>query len=247
MNATPAPGILALWSLPRARSTVFYRAMLERGDLLALHEPFCNLADYGETDVAGAVVRSVHELIAAMRRHATDRLVFFKDTTDHRYPEMLADKVFLSQARHTFLIRRPDEVAVSFLALKPDMAVHEVGLELMDEIYGAVEHQAQQAPVVIDSDDLVAAPAETMSAYCAAVGLPFLPESLRWKPSARTEWSRTDRWHQKVNASTGIVAERSAHPDDAVRDPRVREFARHHEPFYRKLHARRLLVVDRGV
>jgi hypothetical protein len=238
----PTPGILALWSLPRARSTVFYRAMLERGDLLALHEPFCNLADYGETDVAGAVVRSANDLIAAMHRHASTQLVFFKDTTDHRYPEMLADRSFLRQARHTFLIRSPGEVAVSFLTLKPDMAMHEVGLELMYEIYRAVEAETGTAPVVVDSDDLVAAPSKTMSAYCAAVGLPFRPEALHWQPSARAEWSRTDRWHQKVNSSTGIVAERSEHPAHAVNDPRVREFVAHHEPFYRELHARRLLV-----
>jgi hypothetical protein len=27
--------------------------MAERGDLTVLHEPFCNLQDYGETDAGG--------------------------------------------------------------------------------------------------------------------------------------------------------------------------------------------------
>jgi hypothetical protein len=242
MNTAPKPGILALWSLPRARSTVFYRVMLERGDLLALHEPFCNVADYGETDVDGEVVRSANELIGAMRHHATDKLVFFKDTTDHRYPEMLVDREFLRQARHTFLIRRPDEVAVSFLAIKPDMVVEEVGLELMHEIYCAVRDLTGEPPLVVDSDDLVTAPAQTIAAYCAAVGLTFLEEALRWQPSARPEWRRTDRWHQGVNSSTGIVAQRSEHSAEVVHDPRVRRFAEHHEPFYRELYARRLEV-----
>jgi hypothetical protein len=39
--------VFALWSAPRARSTAFVRSMVERGDLIALHEPFCNLADFG--------------------------------------------------------------------------------------------------------------------------------------------------------------------------------------------------------
>ena len=30
--------VFALWSAPRSRSTAFFRSMLERGDLLALHE-----------------------------------------------------------------------------------------------------------------------------------------------------------------------------------------------------------------
>ena len=39
--------VFALWSAPRARSTAFVRSMVERGDLIALHEPFCNRADFG--------------------------------------------------------------------------------------------------------------------------------------------------------------------------------------------------------
>ena len=49
--------VFALWSAPRARSTAFFRSMAERGDMTVLHEPFCNLRDYGETDAGGANVR----------------------------------------------------------------------------------------------------------------------------------------------------------------------------------------------
>jgi hypothetical protein len=37
--------VFALWSAPRARSTAFFRSMLERGDLLALHEPLEGLTE----------------------------------------------------------------------------------------------------------------------------------------------------------------------------------------------------------
>ena len=50
--------VFALWSAPRARSTAFFRSMAERGDMTVLHEPFCNLRDYGETD-AGDRERSI--------------------------------------------------------------------------------------------------------------------------------------------------------------------------------------------
>jgi hypothetical protein len=234
--------IIALWSPPRARSTVFYRAMLERGDLLALHEPFCNLADYGETDVGERKVHTATELIAQMGLESARKPVFFKDTTDHRYQEMLENKGFLRDARHTFLLRRPQEIAASFLTLKPDMGVQEVGLELLYEIYCAARDASGEKPVVVDSDDLVAAPAETMAAYCQAVGLPFKPEALQWAPGTRKEWSRTDRWHERVNTSTGIEASSSSVPPEIAEDPRVREFAAHHEPFYQELYANRLTV-----
>jgi hypothetical protein len=232
--------VLALWSPPRARSTVFYRAMLERGDLLALHEPFCNLADYGETDVGQTKVHTENELIDLMRAESARTRVFFKDTTDHRYQEMLENKAFLRDAKHTFLIRRPQEIVVSFLALRPEMKLPEVGLEQLYEIYCAVKEITGQTPVVVDSDDLVAAPAQTMAAYCAAVGLPFLPEALNWAPGPRQEWRRTARWHERVDESTGIVATANRPKPELAIDPRVREFAAHHEPFYQELYANRL-------
>jgi hypothetical protein len=45
--------VFALWSAPRARSTAFFRSMVERGDLIALHEPFFDLLAFGETEVDG--------------------------------------------------------------------------------------------------------------------------------------------------------------------------------------------------
>lgn len=242
MTQMPPPRVVALWSPPRSRSTVFYRAMLERGDLLALHEPFCNLADYGETEVGDVTVRTGTELIAAMWRRSEAGTVFFKDTTDHRYPEAIADRRFLREARHTFLIRQPAEIAASFAALKPDMDVDEVGLELLHEIYAAVIAAGGQPPVVVDSDDLVAAPHRILAAYCAAVGLPFLPSSLSWQPTARTEWRRTDRWHQRINETSGIVATASEYDRTVHNDPDLARLAEYHEPFYRLLHAQRLVA-----
>jgi hypothetical protein len=40
------PGLIMMWAAPRSRSTAFFRCMLEYG-LVALHEPFCNIADHG--------------------------------------------------------------------------------------------------------------------------------------------------------------------------------------------------------
>jgi hypothetical protein len=57
--------------------------------------------------------------------------------------------------------------------------------------------------VVIDSDDLVARPDATLAAYCAAVGLLFIPQALRWEPGG-PEWRRTARWHADVGASSGF-------------------------------------------
>ena len=167
--------VFALWSAPRARSTAFFRSMVERGDLLALHEPFWNLLAFGETDVDGRTFDAPASLLAWLRDETHDVNVFLKDTTDHRYGEVLADRRFLAEARHAFLIRRPEEIAASYYALWPDMRIEEVGLEALHELHAAVRDAGGHPPVVIDSDDLVARPEATMAAYCAAVELPFIP------------------------------------------------------------------------
>jgi hypothetical protein len=235
-------GIIALWSPPRARSTAFFRAMLERGDLIALHEPFCNLEDFGETTVGDEVVKTAGDLIGAMRRLAAERTVFFKDTTDYRYADVLADRRFLAEARHTFLLRRPDEVSASFFALKPDMSRAEVGLEHLHEIYVATQEAGGPPPVVVDSDDLVSHPTKTIEAYCAAVGLPFVAEALTWQAGERPEWERSGRWHRDVSESRGIEAREQSYPDTVATNPVLAAYAAHHQPFYDLMYAVRLSV-----
>lgn len=236
-----APRVLALWGAPRSRSTVFFRSMLEHPDLVALHEPFCNVLDHGETTVDGRVVRSADELIDAILELSEHRTVFFKDTTDQRHPEVLAHRRFLTEVRHTFLIRRPDEVAASYFALKPDMAVSEVGIENLHEIYRTALAIGQR-PVIVDSQDLVDDPAAVIASYCAAAGIPFRPEALTWEPGTRTEWEKTARWHGAVSGSSGFSKENSDYADTAANNPELARFSAHHRPFYRELHQERLVV-----
>lgn len=55
------------------------------------------------------------------------------------------------------------------------MNINSIGLETLCTVQAAVRDAGGNASVVIDSDDLVTRPEATMAAYCAAVGLPFIP------------------------------------------------------------------------
>ncbi len=232
--------VFALWSAPRARSTAFFRSMLERGDLIALHEPFCNLTCFGETDGDGQTFHSAVSLLAWLRDETADVTVFLKDTTDFRQPDVLADRRFLAEGRHAFLIRRPEEIAASYYALYSEMSVNAIGLETMHELYAAVWDAGGHRPVIIDSDDLVTHPAATMEAYCAAVELPFIPEALTWEPGERPEWRRTARWHVEVSATSGFASRKGRYADTVDTSDELARFAAHHLPFYEALHAQRL-------
>ena len=184
-----------LWSAPRARSTAFFRMMIERGDFTGVHEPFSYLAEFGYAEAGGVRVTSAPELIAALSSAARVRPVFAKETTGRRYPEVLASPGFLAgDAVHTFLIRHPAETIRSYLAISPDAPLEKIGCESQYEVYAAVAQATGRAPVVIDSADLVRRPADTVRAYCAAAGIGFRPEALRWQPSDRPEWELSRAW-----------------------------------------------------
>jgi hypothetical protein len=216
--------------------------MVERGDMTVLHEPFCNLKDYGETDAGGRIFDSPASLLAWLCGETHDISVFLKDTTDHHHHEVLADRSFLAGARHAFLIRRPEEIAASYYALFPDMSINAIGLERLCELQAAVCDAGGNPSVVIDSDDLVARPEATLAAYCAAVGLPFNPRALTWEHGERPEWRRSARWHVDVSVSSGFGRRGRVYPHTVGNSGELARFAAHHRPFYEQLYAQRLDV-----
>ena len=245
--------VFALWSAPRARSTAFFRSMLERGDLLALHEPLEGLTYFGATEIEGRTFESAPSLLAWLRDDTRPVDVFLKETTDPQVRRaVLADRRFLAEASHAFLIRRPEEIAASLHAVitaiqeqdpdYPDMDIDSIGLDGLLELHTAVARAGGRPPVVIDAADLSARPAATMAAYCAAVGLPFLPQALTWEPGERPEWRRSARWHAEVAASSGFHADRRRHARTVETSEDLARFAAHHRPSYEHLHRLRLDV-----
>jgi sulfotransferase family protein len=236
------PGILALWSAPRSRSTAFARMMAERGDYRMLHEPFSHVMNFGESEVGGRVARSEAELIPALWKLAEDGPLFFKDTTDFYYPRLLADRAFLAGPVHTFLIRHPAEAIASHYALHPRLQRDEIGFAWLAEIYDAVASAAGVPPVVIDAADLIAAPAATVRAYCHEVGIPFLPGALSWRPGMHQAWERTSRWHERASLTTEFVATEPPGAQAVAADPVLSGYLDYHLPHYQRLRAAALRI-----
>ena len=217
--------------------------MLEHGGLVALHEPFDNIADYGSTVVNGQPVADPAELIATLRGLAGTATVFFKETTDRRHHAVLADRRFLTEVRHTFLIRAPAEIAASCYAIQgPRLSLPEIGLEHAYELYQAILAVGGAHPVVVDSGDLITNPTATVAAYCAATGIPFSRQALHWAPGERDEWRQSARWHVRVSESTGFTQSATSYEVTAASNPMLARYSAHHEPFYRALRAHAIAV-----
>jgi Sulfotransferase domain len=246
MSADDGPAgpsrLLVLWSVPRARSTVFFKMMAERGDFLAVHEPFSNLAEFGCVRVDGRVLGTQGSVLAALRDAAGRRPVFVKDTTDERYTDVLADERFLaSDARHTFLIRHPRETIASYHALNPDVSCHQIGFAALHEVFTAVCQATGRTPLVIDSSDLVANPAGVVRGYCAANFIDFRPAALNWRPGPRPEWRPTGRWHVRASTTGGFEPTGTDYDLDVMSHPVLGGYLRHHLPFYEELRPHRLI------
>ena len=217
--------------------------MVERGDLLALHEPLEALHFIGPLQIDGQTFESPTALLAWLVADTSGRSVFIKETVNSPVQGCVVDdQRFLAEARHAFLIRRPVEIAASWFALEHDMRILDTGLELLHELFVAVQDAGGHPPVVIDSEDLVVNPAGTMAADSAAVELPFIADSLDWQPGQRPEWGRSSRWHADAAASSGF--ESPVRPDrhGLATHPDVARFVERHTPFYEELRRHRLAI-----
>ncbi|MGE5828535.1 MAG: hypothetical protein ACM30G_09265 [Micromonosporaceae bacterium] len=233
---------IALWAVPRSRSTAFARIMIERGDLEVVHEPFSYLIEEDGFTVGGQRAASMPDLLSALLAvNGEPRRLFFKDTSDYQYPELLADDRLYRQVINTFMIRNPAAAVASHHAVNPQATLAEIGFEYLHTMFTAVWAATGEVPLVIDGDDLVVAPEAIVRAYGDHVGLPFKPEAMQWQPGpTHTSWTRTARWHEAVERSHGIVAD--APRPVPVDDPHVRALIEHHQPFYDALYAHRLTV-----
>lgn len=230
--------LLATWCVPRSRSTVFLRTMAERGDLTVVHEPFSRVAFFGSADVAGTTCSTEAEVAQALLELAGSGPVFFKETTDYRYPGVLADASFLRSATHAVMVRSPEAVVASYLRLHPDASLDAMGFEHLSELYDAVVAATGKRPFLVDGDELATSPAITVAAYCDAVGLPFVVDALQWEAGAMDDWGQFSRWHETAASTTGFVPTSSEPVPDELRE-RAAEYVVHHAPFYERLRSAR--------
>ena len=178
-----------LWAHPRSRSTALERMMMERGDVTVLHEPLVTLLDEGSVTMPGGPVLSSVAAVVAYARSLPGP-VFVKDTTEHRYSDHLTPEL-AAGITHTFVVREPSAAIASHVAVKPDASCSDIGYENQYLLFALAWSLAGRPPVVLDSDLLVRAPEEVVRAYCAAIGLPYRPEAMRWPAGDRPEWERT--------------------------------------------------------
>ncbi|MEM9924256.1 MAG: sulfotransferase family protein [Cyanobacteria bacterium P01_D01_bin.50] len=237
--------IIALWSHPRAISTAFLRMIMERGDFHVIYEPFCNfqaLQRLELTDPEGklVVIESPEALIEYIFYCAQIKPVFFKDTCEYRYIELLENPQFLSQIINTFIIRHPRKAIPSHYAVNPKVTLDEIGYEYQFEIFTKTRELGERQPVVFAGEDLIAQPSQVVQAYCNAVDIPFIAEALSWESGERQEWERTKKWHIDINKTKKIVNLEKSYSVNVDNNPELHRYYNYHLRFYNEMYGFRL-------
>lgn len=242
------PVRIAMWSGPRNISTAMMRGFENRPDCSVVDEPFyaAFLAATGADHPMRAEVlasqpkdwRAVAEALARDAQ-AGPALIYEKHMAHHMLPAFGLD--WSAECRNAFLIRDPDEVLASYLAVRGEATLDDIGIVRQRELFEREADRLGRAPPVLRGADVLADPRGMLTALCAALTIPFRDEMLAWPAGRRSSdgvWAPA--WYDAVERSTGFAApaERASAPLPGALQ-RIADAAR---PHYEALAARRLMV-----
>jgi hypothetical protein len=235
--------IIALWVHPRSLSTVMERIFIERGDFKVIHEPFSytyyvhdKKATVPFMQVDPQHPQSYEDTKKWIQDAAEERQVYFKDMA-YYVPEYLdQDDEFLKRMTNTFMIREPASTILSYYKMDPGVTRDEIGFEYLFKLYRKVaDLNNNEAPIVIDAEELENNPEGILNAYCQEIGSSHKPDSLNWKPRMPEEWKGWEEWHEHAANSTGIQKNMETF-DISIDDvPHLRSYYEYHLPFYEAL------------
>lgn len=183
----------------------------QRPDTTVLDEPF--YAHYLTLDDRGHP--GVDEILASQSHEGDEviqNVVLGPCETPVLYIKQMAhhlngiDRAHLAHTENILLVRDPRDMLASLAVQLPQCELTDTGLTESVELLDAVLEQGG-APVVIETQALLADPAEILRAVCERVGLVFDPAVLEWPAGPKPEdgaWA--PHWYHNVHVSTEFAA-----------------------------------------
>ncbi len=214
LPADPDPMTLriAMWSGPRNLSTAMMRSFGARADTCVSDEPFYGayLKTTGDpqpmaADILAAMDCDWASVAATLSGPPPEpRPIWYQKHMAH-HMEGLVGIDDMPGHVHAFLIRDPVRVAASYAAKRVSIRPDHLGVARQRQYFDRVADRLGAAPPVVDSADILTAPAATLTALCRAFGIAFDPAMLAWAPGRRASdgiWAA--HWYTSVEASAGF-------------------------------------------
>ena len=218
---------IRMWSGPRNISTAMMRSFSSRSDCAVSDEPFygCFLANTGAphpmaAEVIAAMDCDWHSVAEALSGPVpAGRAVWYqKHMTHHMTGPVRPDD--LGPGIDAFLIRDPARMVASYRNKREAVTAADLGYDTQRAFFDRLCDRTGTAAPVIDAADVLANPAATLAALCAAVDIAWDAAMLSWRPGIHADdgiWA--PHWYDAVAASTGFAAPdiRPVALDDASR------------------------------
>jgi hypothetical protein len=145
-----------------------------------------------------------------------------KQMTHHMVGPVTPDD--LRDVTHAFLIRDPRRMVASYARKREEVGAADLGMDLLRQFFDRECNRLGSPPPIVDAADVIADPAGTLSALCAALGIPWTEAMLHWPAGRHPEdgvWA--EHWYGRVEASTGFEGEED--PDPPALDSHLRKGA----------------------
>jgi hypothetical protein len=203
---------IAMWSGPRNISTAMMRSFSSRADTAVTDEPFYGafLKTSDEPHpMAAEIIADMdsdwQSMTDTMRGPVPDgKAIWYQKHMPHHMVGPISILDFPDHV-HAFLIRAPDQVAASYAVKNELVDSAQLGFAQLVDYHKRISDHLGIAPPVVDSNDILSDPQNSLRKLCLMIGIDWDPAMLTW-PSGRHAddgiWA--SHWYNAVDKSTGF-------------------------------------------
>jgi len=209
------PTHIAMWSGPRNISTAMLRSWGNRADTAVYDEPLyahflraTGMDHPGAEEIIAAGETDWRKVVAEITGPIPGgkTIWYQKHMTHHLLPDMGMEMGWIDRLTNCFLIREPRAMLTSYIKVRPDFTMEDLGLPQQRLIFDYVRATTGRIPPVIAAEDVLRDPRRTLGLLCAALELPFDDAMLSWPPGPRSTdgvWAKY--WYASVERSTSFI------------------------------------------
>ena len=203
---------IAMWSGPRNISTALMRSWEARGDCGVSDEPLyahylqeTKLDHPGAAEVMESQATDWHVVCDELSGPAPEgKSIWYQKHMAHHLLSHI-EREWMKDVRHCFLIRDPASVVASYAKRRDEVTLRDLGYIELTEIFNFVTDDLDQAPIIVDSRDLLTNPASVLRRLCRELEVEYTDKMLSWEPGLRPSdgvWAK--HWYSSVETSTGF-------------------------------------------
>lgn len=237
---------IAMWSGPRNISTAMLRSWGARADTAVYDEPLyahfliaTGIDHPGAAETIATYETDWRKVVAEITGPIPDgkTIWYQKHMTHHLLPGM--EMGWIDGLTNCFLIREPREMLTSYIKVRPDINMDDLGLPQQRALFDHVRSQTGRVPPVIAAKDVLQNPRRILGLLCDAIGVPFDEAMLSWPPGPRpTDGTWAKYWYASVERSTSFGPYR---PKDDPVPPRYANLLAECEQLYAEMAKHKLI------